>query len=340
MDPGDLQVLEARAEWRRADVENPDVWTERLDDRELGELDEALRHAKAHSTDVLELGREHFPLPELGERLRRIEGELIDGRGFVLIRGIPRDKYDKADASLLYWGIGMHLGRPWPQNKKGHLLGDVTDQGKSASDYTSRGNEIGGIPFPYHSDGSDLVGLLCLESAKEGGLSTVCNAVAIHNELVRTRPDLAAALYEPQPYDFRGEEPPAGKPWYTVPVFTRLGGRLFVRYIRPYILASQRHELAPRIEPAAEEAMQLVDAMTYDPQYSVFMEFVPGDMQFINNYHVLHGRTGYVDDRASGRVRHLKRLWLESGMLTERPPYFRNERTHWGATRTVSRVAV
>lgn len=340
MDLQDLRTLEPRAEWRRSDVDDPEGWTEHLTARELTELDEALRHAKARSTDALELGRDDFPLLELGERLKRIERELIDGRGFVLIRGIPRDRYDKSDASLLYWGIGTHLGKPWPQNKHGHVLGDVTDQGKSAADYTSRGNEIGGIPFPYHSDGSDLVGLLCLERAKEGGLSTVCNAVAIHNELVRTRPDLAAELYEPQPYDFRGEERPGETPFYTVPVFSRLGERLFVRYIRPYILASQRHEGAPRITSRAEEAMQLIDTMTYDPEYSVFMEFMPGDMQFINNYHVLHGRTGYTDDREAGLIRHLKRLWLESEALTERPVYFRNERTHWGEKRTVSRVRV
>jgi hypothetical protein len=341
VEAADVAALEPRAEWRRSDVANPEAWTERLTDRELRELGEALRHAKLRSTDVLDLGRDDFPMPELGARLARIERELIDGRGFVLLRGIPRDRYDEADASLLYWGIGMHLGKPWPQNKKGHVLGDVTDQGKGASDPTSRGNEIGGIPFPYHSDGSDLVGLLCLERAKEGGLSTVCNAVAIHNELARTRPDLAAALYDPQPYDFRGEERGGGQPWYTMPVFTRFAGRLFVRYIRPYILASQRHESAPRIAPLAEEAMQLVDAMTMTPEYSVFMELLPGDMQFINNYHVLHGRTGYVDDRAAGLVRHLKRLWLETSVLTDRPEYFRNDHApHWGAARTVSRLSV
>jgi hypothetical protein len=116
---------------------------------------------------------------------------------------------------------------------------------------------------------------------------------------------------------------------------------LFVRYIRPYILTSQRHESAPRITEEAEEAMQLVDGMTMNPEYSVFMELLPGDMQFINNYHVLHGRTGYVDDRAKGKVRHLKRLWLETERLVERPHYFRNDHApHWGKTRTVSRVEV
>jgi hypothetical protein len=339
MRANDVTVLEPHAEWRRSDVERADRWTERLTSDELQELDDALRHAKAKSTDVLLLGKEDFPLPTLAMRLKRIAHELIRGRGFALIRGLPRDRYGKDDASLLYWGIGMHLGKPWPQNHKGHVLGDVTDQGRTASDYTSRGNEIGGIAFPYHSDGSDLVGLLCLQCAKEGGQSTVCNAVAIHNELVRTAPDLAAELYAPQPYDFRGEEPKGAVPWYLTPVFTRWGDRLFVRYIRPYILASQRHPDAPRITPKAEEAMQLVDQMTQDPELSVFMDFLPGDMQFINNYHVLHGRTAYVDDREAGLVRHLKRLWLETELLEDRPPYFRNDRrSHWGKERTVSKV--
>jgi alpha-ketoglutarate-dependent taurine dioxygenase len=210
-----------------------------------------------------------------------------------------------------------------------------------ASDYTSRGNEIGAIAFPYHSDGSDLVGLLCLQRPKEGGLSTVCNAVAIHNELVRTEPELAAELYEPQPYDFRGEQPPGGQGWYTMPIFTRWNNRLFVRYIRPYILASQRHSDAPCITDKAERAMQRLDEMTQDPEYSIFMDFEPGDMQFINNYHVLHGRTAYVDDRASGRIRHLKRLWLETEALEDRPPYFQNRgREHWGKQRTVSKVTL
>src|SRR6185295_7653222 len=108
-----LIELEPKAEWRRSDVEDSNAWTETFDERELRELDGALRHAKARSTDVLELGRDDFPLPELGARLKRIEHELIDGRGFVLLRGVPRDRYDKDDASLLYWGIGMHLGKPW-----------------------------------------------------------------------------------------------------------------------------------------------------------------------------------------------------------------------------------
>lgn len=335
------RILEPHAEWRAGDVADPARWIEELSASERAELDSALRHAQALDRDLIDVTRDDFPLPELSKRLAVVEQELIDGRGFVLLRGLDRGRYSQEEMELVYWGIGMHLGRPWPQNARGHVLGDVTDQGKDPNDGTSRGNEIGGIQFPYHSDGSDLVGLLCLQKAKSGGLSTVANAVAIHNDLVREDPVLAAALYEPQPYDFRGEQPEGGKPWYQVPVFTELRDRLFVRYIRPYILMSQRHDGAPRIGEAAEAAMQRIDAMTQNPDYNVFMDLQPGDIQFVNNYHVLHARTAYQDDRASGQVRHLKRLWLETSVLADRPPYFQNNiSSHWSRNRSRSRLAV
>ena len=100
--------------------------------------------------------------------------------------------------------------------------------------------------FPFHSDGSDLVGLFCLDAGASGGASLVANAVTIHNELVRTEPELAAELYAPFPYDLRGEQAPGTKPWYTMPIFNRCGDRLFVRYIRPYIESTRRHDDAPR----------------------------------------------------------------------------------------------
>ena len=125
---------------------------------------------------------------------------------------------------ILYWGIGTHLGLPWAQNKHGHVLGDVTDQAKGIDDPTARGNELGGIALPFHCDGSDLVGLMCLENGRSGGLSAVANSVRIHNQLVAERPDLAAALYDELPYDFRGEQPPGGKPYYTRAGVHRVGG--------------------------------------------------------------------------------------------------------------------
>jgi len=333
------QVLETACEWNAAQVSNPAQWTESLSIAEVEELTVAVAHAQAASDNFLEIGKADFPLPTLGLRLKAIEKQLIDGRGFVRIRGLPRSLWTNDQMSLAYWGIGAHLGKPWPQNAKGHVLGDVTDHGKAPNDPTSRGNEVGLVGLDFHCDGSDLVGLMCLQTGVSGGLSAVCNSIALHNRLVRERPDLAAELYKPQPFDYRGEQA-AGKPgWYLMPVFTRHGDRLFIRLIRPYILASQRHADAPRLTDRALEALTWMQDMAEGGGYSVMMDFQPGDMQFINNYHVLHGRTAYADDRAAGKIRHLKRLWLETEVLAERPLQFVNRMgSHWAKTLTISRM--
>jgi hypothetical protein len=333
------EVLETACEWSAEDVRDSEQWTEVLTAAEIKEIDEAIAYARAKSDNFLEIGKHDFPLPTLAARLRRIENDLMNGRGFTLIRGLPRERYDNDQLCLAYWGIGAHLGRPWAQNHKGHLLGDVTDQGKKPEDPDSRGNEMGQIGLDYHCDGSDLIGLLCLRSPASGGLSAVCNSVALHNRLVREHPELAAELYEPQPYDMRGEHKPGSRAWYTCPVFTRWNDRVFVRLIGYYIFASQKHADAPRLTERAVSALKWMREEAQSNKYSVLMDFQPGDMQFINNYHVLHGRTPYQDDRSRGLVRHLKRLWLETEVLQDRPPHFRNgHRSHWNEKASISRL--
>lgn len=331
--------LDAHVNWRARDVEDASSWTHQLTRNEQAELDAALRTAKAKSDDLLEIGREDFPLPSLAGKLAGIERELIDGRGFVRIAALDTDRYDDDELTMLYWGIGMHLGDPWPQNKHGHVMGDVTDQGKSVADPTARGNELGLIALDYHTDGSDLVGLMCLRPAALGGLSCVANVVEIHNTLMESRPDLVAALYDELPWDYRGEQPPGGRPFYMRSVFTEHDGRLFCRFIPQYIKASQRHPDAPRLSPLVVEALDAVSAMANDPAFNVYMDLRPGEMQFINNYHVLHGRTAYEDDVAAGRKRHLKRLWLATRHLKSRPGGFDARMPeHWMRNRSVSRL--
>jgi hypothetical protein len=333
-----LHELEPAAEWRAGDIADPGAWTLRLSEADHAELDAALAVAKHKSADPLELTRGDFPLDRLATKLGAVVDTLLDGRGFTRIAALQTARYDDDDLTLLYWGIGLHVGEPWAQNKHGHVLGDVTDQGKTIDDPTVRGNELGGVALDYHTDGSDLVGLLCLRTARSGGLSCVANAVAIHNHLVRERPDLAAALYEPLPYDARGEHADGAPSFYSVPAFTEHAGRLFVRFIPQYILASQRHPDAPRLSATAREAIAAASALANDPDFNVYMDLQPGEMQFINNYHVLHGRTAYEDDVAHGYKRHLKRLWLATYALTERPSYFAalGRRSHWEARRSVS----
>jgi hypothetical protein len=218
-------------------------------------------------------------------------------------------------------------------------MGDVTDQGKALNDPTLRGNEIGQVALDYHTDGADLIGLMCLRKARSGGLSCVANVVAIYNELVNERPDLVAALYQPLPYDARQEQAKGQKPYYLFPVFTEHDNRLFVRFIPQYVLASQKHPDAPRLSETAREALLTVSEMARAPRYNVYMDLQPGEMQFINNYHVLHGRSAYQDDPASGHKRHFKRLWLATRYLKERPTWFqRRVQSHWNDNISVSKL--
>lgn len=331
--------LETHVNWRSCDVQDPEAWTLHLDESDRLELDAALRHAQAHSANLMDITRELFPLDRLVPKLAAVERELIDGRGFQRISRLDTARYTDDELTMLYWGIGMHLGNPWPQNKYGHVMGDVTDQGKSPNDPTVRGNELGLIALSYHTDGSDLVGLMCLRAAKRGGLSCVANMVAIYNELVAARPDLVAALYEELPWDFRGEEAPGARPYYIRPVFTEHQGRLFCRYVPSYIKSSQRHAEAPRLSLLAVEALDTVMEMAERPEFNVYMDLAPGEMQFINNYHVLHGRSEYEDDVENGIKRHLKRLWLSTRYLAERPRGFEAQvHSHWEANRSVSTI--
>ena len=335
-----MKPLETHIDWTSKDVADPSVWTVTLSDDDHRELYAALAQAKSVSNNLLDIGREHFPLDGLARKLEGIERELIDGRGFTRISALDHTRYSDDDLTMLYWGIGLHLGDPWPQNAKGHVMGDVTDQGKSVTDPTFRGNELGQIALDYHTDGADVIGLMCLRKAKCGGLSCVANAVAIYNELVRTRPDLAEVLFAPQPYDMRGEQAPGTKPYYLFPVFTEHKDRFFIRFIPAYIRASQRHADAPRLSPLVLEALDTVSAMARDPKYNVYMDLQPGEMQFINNYHVLHGRSSYEDDAAAGQKRHFKRLWLATNYLKDRPAHFRkNVDSHWIKNRSVSNIA-
>jgi len=335
----EAKPLETGLAWRADDVADPESWTVRLSAADHRELDGALAVAKRVSLDLLEIGRAHFPLDGLAAKLAEAERELIDGRGFVRLSALDVGRYSDDDLTMLYWGIGMHLGDPWPQNKHGHVMGDVTDQGRRPDDPTSRGNELGQRALNYHTDGSDLVGLLCLRPAKSGGLSCVANMVAIYNELVRARPDLVEQLYQEMPWDFRGGEPPGGKPFYMRPVLTQHGERLFVRFVPHYIKSSQRHPSAPRLSVRQIKALDHVSEMANRPEFNVYMDLKPGEMQFINNYHVLHGRTAYEDDIALGHKRHLKRLWLATRYLRDRPPGFTRQRhSHWARNLSISRI--
>ena len=300
------EVLDSPAAWRGREMVAQDVWEYRLTEAEVAEVDAAVA---AIDRPLIEVDREAFPLPALGPKLAGLRRELLDGRGFFLLRGLPVRRMSREEAVAAFWGIGAHFGSARSQNAKGHLMGHVKDMGLHSSDpnvrvYQTRERQL------FHTDSVDIVALMCLQPARFGGLSSIVSSVAVHNEMAQSRPDLAAELYEPFFVDRRGEVPEGMKPWFTLPVFNRVDGELTTIYTRRYIESARRFEEVPALTPKQVEALDLFDSLCNSDEFRLDMAFEAGDMQFLCNHVILHDRTAFEDWPEPERRRHLLRLWL------------------------------
>jgi hypothetical protein len=290
--------VEDRSAWYGQDLANRDEWIEHLSADEIAEVEE------------------DGSLPSLAPRLHRILDEVLNGRGFVLIRALPAERWTRRQAAMAFLTIGACLGNLRMQNAEGHLLGHVRDLGRSSDDpntriYQTRERQT------HHTDSCDVVGLMCLRTAKSGGLSSLVSSTMIFNEMRRRRPDLLRVLMEPIETDRRGEIPEGGKPYFNIPVFNYHDGLVSAIYQRQYIESARRVPGVPPLTPLQIEALDLLDELANDPKLNLMMELQPGDIQIVHNHTILHDRTAFEDYPEPDRKRHLLRLWLAP--LTARP---------------------
>ena len=284
-------------------------WALRLERVELEEIDTALRAVEAKGKDILEIEPADFPLPKLADKLRAVRHELQHGRGFVLLRGLPIERYSIEQAAAIYFGIGSYIGEAVSQNARGHALGHVCNLGFDPSLPTARGYQSAN-KLNFHTDPTDVVGLLCLRKSVSGGESYIVSSAAVFNAMLAQRPDLVAVLTQTIYRDRRGEIPDGCEPWYRLPVFNFADGNLVTNYVRSTIDKAQRFSDVPRLNAEQLEAFSLIEKIAADPQLTLPMTFEPGDIQLLNNHFIMHSRTAYQDHPEPDRRRHLLRLWL------------------------------
>jgi hypothetical protein len=310
------------AAWYGPDVSGRTDWIVQLTASDVAEIRSALDAWKARpNQSPAPLKAADFPLPQLAARLQTIRSELIDGRGFILMKGMPVRQWSHADSALAFIGLGAHLGLARSQNAKGHLLGHVRDVGLASTDPNVRIYQTHERQT-FHTDSCDVVGLLCLRPARSGGDSLLVSSSTLYNEMRRRRPDLAAVLFEPVPTDRRGEIPAGMKPWFEIPVLNWYQGHLTALYQRQYVDSSQRLPEAPRLTAQQIEALDLFDALTNDPALHFSMRLDEGDMQFVHNHTMLHDRTAFEDWSDPAQRRYLLRLWLAVPGARVLPPVF------------------
>jgi hypothetical protein len=314
------QAIQGPSAWYGPQMAASRKWIEHLSQIEIAEIDAAAQRLVSAGKDIPSICQDEFPLPTLGSRLRRILDEVLNGRGFALLRGLPVERWSERQSATTFFGLGTHLGNARSQNAQGHVLGHVRDLGMSSNDPNVRiyqTNERQG----YHTDSCDIVGLLCLQTAKAGGLSSLVSSVTIYNEMRRLRPDLLSHLFDAIETDRRGEVPDGQKPYFEIPVFNWHAGFLSAIYQRKYIDSARRLVGSP-LSPQQREALDLFDALCNDPRLYLSMELLPGDVQLVHNHTLLHDRTAFEDWPEPERKRHLLRLWLAPPEARPLPPVF------------------
>jgi hypothetical protein len=306
-----IEQVRSSAEWRGGQIAGSDGWRLPLSDTHRAEVLAALTTVEAADVALTDVARKEFPLPTLGPELERLADEVIDGRGFALVQGVPVAGLNEHQCETIVLGIASYLGNIVPQGPHKVPLLHVRDEGVDPAHPTSRSYQHN-QRLGYHSDPTDIVALLCIRPAKSGGLSSIVSSVAVHNEIVRTRPDLAEVLYEPWWRDLRSGDGPDS--FFQQPVYTvNAEGRMFANYGPDYILSAQRGAHVPPLSPQQLEAMEAVDQLNNDPRFVLTMDLRAGDMQFLNNYVTMHSRTAYEDYPEPQRRRDLIRLWLDTG---------------------------
>jgi hypothetical protein len=328
-----MRAITGPETWHGTDLASTTDWIRSIPPAAIDEIERALRAVKARGLAWRDIRREDFPLPAFSRELAAVGHELEHGRGVVLLRGLPVERYTEEELRRVYWGIGAHLGTARFQNAHGELIGDVRDELRAygqvnqpgvdprpGEPVTSRYKARSSGPLRFHTDRADVVGLLCVRPARRGGVSKIVSSVAIHNTILERRPDLLTLLRQDYSRTREGEELGGNRRWYALPVFGVCDGRFTSQYSRTFVEAAQRIDGIPKLTAAQDEALDLLAEVAEELCFE--MELQAGDMQLLNNHVTYPARTAFEDDEAAGRDRLLFRLWLSTPNSRALPPGF------------------
>ncbi len=306
----DYKLIEHPGAWRATDFEGKDDLAIDLEPRHVAALEAAL--ASVHDAGIAldDITRESFPLDDIAADIAAWREEVMEGRGIVLLRGFPIDGHSVESIGLMYFGLGAHFGHALSQSVMGDRLGHVVNIGDKDSRERAYRNSRELTP---HTDASDLIAMLCLQPATSGGFSGYASIYAIYNELVRHNPDYLEVLFRGFPYHRFGEQEPGEPPVTThdVPILSWCEGRLSGAYIRAY-MEMGLEELGRAMSEHERAALDALDDLSCSDDLLFQTLLEPGEMTIINNYTVMHTRTGFEDDDDPAKKRHLLRLWLSA----------------------------
>jgi len=308
--------------WYGRDFAGRDDWIYHLSAADLAEIDDAVNGIPVDIPALYGVTAKDFPLPTLARALARLDDELRDGRGFILLRGIPAERYSDDQMAAIFWGIGSHFGTGLAQSEKGDRLGHVIDRSGPASDRRHMRNyELGGH-LRMHTDlNNDLVGLMMLQHAKSGGESRIASSLAVHNIILDEHPEYLEPLYRGYYFHILGSDRDAAAELtgHRIPIFVDHGDAVSCHF-NPSPIDRAVARAGVTLTETEAGAVRYVAAVAARPGIYLDMALQPGDIQILNNHVIMHGRTDYEDYPEMERRRHLLRLWLRSERAQKQPP--------------------
>ena len=259
--------------WQAADLERDKRWIYHSSQTERDRLIDLAKTIEArcdgNPNRLLAMGADDFDLGPLAARLVELMGEIRDGAGLALYRGLPLDEVSPLGAAALYWGIGLHLGTPKSNNPEGDMIGHVVNTGGNYDNPNQRGYQTN-VEMDYHCDQSDVVGLLCIRPAMTGGLSKVVSSRAVHATIKSRRPDLEAVLSQPFCWTKHAETDSGEIPFYESPVFNFVGDTLSTSFGPKHMIKGHRLAEAPDLTPLQAEAIDVMSELAPDSGQALY----------------------------------------------------------------------
>ena len=304
-----LQQVSGPTVWSGADYATNNEWIYHFSDGAITDIDQAIVRVREKQLQLGDITAEDFDLPALTSNLERMSEILGTGRGFVMLKGLPIEKYSDEEFEIILYGIGTHLGTGVSQSHLGDRIGQVKDINGVGRYYTAGG------PIEVHMDPVDETGLLCLRQAKSGGESWIMSPALVRNILLEENPDHLALLYEGFHYGNTSGEQSFKTP-HRLPVLIDQADGPVCFYLPKAILGWSARD-GEYLSEQQLAALDHFNEIAQRPEVYLKMDLQPGDIQFLSNRTILHARSDYEDYSDPKLARHLLRLWL---MMPQWPP--------------------
>ncbi|ANF83394.1 hypothetical protein A3K93_14275 (plasmid) [Acinetobacter sp. NCu2D-2] len=297
--------IREKTAWMGKELIQKDDWIYHLSQDVIAALDANLAEIEAKKLMLNQINHGHLTIQDTNilAEFSKWADELENGYGFFLLKGLDAERYSEDQMATLYYLIGLYMGQPVTQNARGDLLGRVENVG-DLKNKSTRVYETNAY-LPYHTDLSDVVGLLSIRKAKQGGLSSLVSAATVYNQILEHYPEYLGYYYHPTYCDHLGDPEPS-----LTPIFSYWEGKLSCRYMRAYIELGHERRGIP-LSSVQKQAFDIFDHFINHPDLRIDMMLEPGDMQFCNNYSVMHSRTAFEDFDELSKRRKLLRLWLK-----------------------------